>query len=185
MPEADDDRRTDGVTLFPGTAALTNAAVDAAGIDGAAVAILTDTAAARDLLHATDCAAVRIDELQFTIGQGPCLQAFRSGKPIAIADLADDSRTSQWPPSPQRLWTNSMSTRSWPAPSPRMVRPSGCWSCIAALQAHSQVRRSRQHYRLPLHSGPRCWPNCRSTTGTSTSPDTVRLRAASGSRAQM
>lgn len=97
MPEADDDRHTGEVTFFPATAASMDLVVAAVGIDGAAVAILTDTAAARDLLHATSDTAVRIDELQFTVGEGPCLDAFRSGAPVAIADLADDSRTHRWP----------------------------------------------------------------------------------------
>ncbi len=81
--------------FMPGTDALARDAVDAVGFDGAAVAILTDNASARDLLTATDDAAARIDELQFTIGQGPCLDAFRSGTPVVVTDLSECEAS--WP----------------------------------------------------------------------------------------
>lgn len=82
---------------FPAIAALTGAAVDVAGVDGGAVSLLVDGAAARDLLYATDSDAVRIDELQFTIGEGPCLDAFNTDTTIAIPDLTDPAGTHHWP----------------------------------------------------------------------------------------
>ncbi|SNT29044.1 GAF and ANTAR domain-containing protein [Rhodococcoides kyotonense] len=63
-------------------------------VDGAAVAVLTDDAGERDLLHSTDEAAARIDELQFTTGEGPCLQAFLRGEPELHADIGTST---VWP----------------------------------------------------------------------------------------
>lgn len=90
-------RRQDREPRFPATEALTRAAVDVAGVDGAAVSLIIDDAVARDLLHATDADAVRIDELQFTIGEGPCLDAFNTGTTIAVPDLTDPVGTAKWP----------------------------------------------------------------------------------------
>ena len=56
-------RVSDGEPRFPATGAVTYAAVEVAGVDGAAVSLIIDGAVARDLLHATDADAVRIDEL--------------------------------------------------------------------------------------------------------------------------
>lgn len=83
--------------FLPATRTLMGTAVDAVGIDGAAVAILTDDAAARDLLHSTDAVAARLDELQFTLGEGPCLDAFRDNEPRSLPDLDDASDTARWP----------------------------------------------------------------------------------------
>ncbi|MBX5332807.1 GAF and ANTAR domain-containing protein [Rhodococcus fascians] len=87
----------DDPTEFRATAALTHAAVDVAGVDGGAVSLLVDGAAARDVLYATDSDAVRIDELQFTIGEGPCLDAFKTGTTVAIPDLTDPAGNQNWP----------------------------------------------------------------------------------------
>ncbi|WP_084423722.1 GAF and ANTAR domain-containing protein [Rhodococcoides kyotonense] len=65
------------------------------GVDGVAVAVLTDDAANRDLLHATSDDAARIDELQFTTGEGPCLRAFVRGEPELHANIQDDAAS--WP----------------------------------------------------------------------------------------
>ncbi|RRQ29180.1 ANTAR domain-containing protein [Rhodococcus sp. Eu-32] len=65
------------------------------GVDGVAVAVLTDDAANRDLLHATSNDAARIDELQFTTGEGPCLRAFVRGEPELHANIQDDAAS--WP----------------------------------------------------------------------------------------
>ncbi len=91
---APNQTRDDGE--FRATAALARPAVDVAGVDGGAVALIIDGAAARDLLYATDSDAVRIDELQFTIGEGPCLDAFTTGTTIAVPDLTDPAGTARW-----------------------------------------------------------------------------------------
>ena len=48
---------------------------------------------------ATDDVAARIEDLQFTLGEGPCVDVSRSGTPLLIADLADPGRgpVERWP----------------------------------------------------------------------------------------
>lgn len=83
--------------LLPQTNELVASSVQATDADGAAVALLTNNARARDLLCATDAVAARIDELQFTIGSGPCLEAFMHERPVTVADLADVAAVVRWP----------------------------------------------------------------------------------------
>ncbi|GIF01834.1 GAF and ANTAR domain-containing protein [Paractinoplanes rishiriensis] len=45
---------------------------------------------------ASDLATERIEELQFTFGEGPCVDAFASRRPVLIADL-DDQGARRWP----------------------------------------------------------------------------------------
>src|ERR1700722_13439306 len=43
-------------------------------------------------LAASDASAVRYEELQTELGEGPCLAAYRSGRPVAVPDLRQDTR---------------------------------------------------------------------------------------------
>jgi hypothetical protein len=47
------------------------------------------------LVCATDSLGVRLDDLQQTVGQGPCVDAFELGPPVLIPDLA--SQRTRWP----------------------------------------------------------------------------------------
>jgi hypothetical protein len=62
---------------------------------GAGVSVM-----ARDGVHgmaaASDSDTARIEELQFTFGEGPCIDAFASGRPVLVTDLADGA-ASRWP----------------------------------------------------------------------------------------
>ncbi|MFB9923869.1 GAF and ANTAR domain-containing protein [Amycolatopsis halotolerans] len=49
----------------------------------------------RGLVHATDAVSAGLEDLQLTVGEGPCLDAFESGGPVLIADLAAES--ARWP----------------------------------------------------------------------------------------
>lgn len=80
-----------------GVARVSKRCVTDAGVDGAAVAILTDDADARDLLYATNSEAARIDELQFTTGEGPCIDAFVTGVPQLHPDIGNRPDTTGWP----------------------------------------------------------------------------------------
>ncbi|OZG27816.1 hypothetical protein BH683_018355 [Williamsia sp. 1138] len=82
---------------MPNTNRLAATSVDDVGVDGAAVAIMTDAARSRDLLCATDSVAARIDELQFTLGEGPCMDAFVGGESIMTADLGEETAAAKWP----------------------------------------------------------------------------------------
>lgn len=44
----------------------------------------------------SDSASQRLEELQFMLGEGPCLEAIATGRPVLIADV-DDGAASRWP----------------------------------------------------------------------------------------
>ena len=64
------------------------AGVEALPVDGAAITMMSDVDR-QEPVCASDEVAGRIDELQFTLGEGPCLQAFTSGRPVLITDLRE------------------------------------------------------------------------------------------------
>src|SRR5258705_9335458 len=67
--------------LFAGVGALCDAAVLRARADGAALAVLTQSSHTRELVYATDIIARQLDELQYTIGEGPCVDAYVDDDP--------------------------------------------------------------------------------------------------------
>ncbi len=67
-----------------------------AGADGGWLSVMSDPAR-RALVHATGPRAAELEELQFTLGEGPCSDAFRSGSPVLVADLAAPSWREWWP----------------------------------------------------------------------------------------
>jgi GAF domain-containing protein len=48
------------------------------------------------LLTAADPASERLEEMQFVLGEGPCVDATATGRPVLISDLRDES-PSRWP----------------------------------------------------------------------------------------
>lgn len=87
----------DSRALFAGVDELCERAARSAHADGAALAIVTRHAHTRELVYATDSDAVRLDELQFTLGEGPCLDAYLHDAPQFHPHLDNVTRTSQWP----------------------------------------------------------------------------------------
>jgi hypothetical protein len=65
-------------------------------VDGAAMSLLTATEA-RETLSATDVTAATVEELQFTLGEGACIEAAVSGRPVLIPDVHDHELTARWP----------------------------------------------------------------------------------------
>ncbi len=49
----------------------------------------------RGLVHASDPVSAALEDLQLTVGEGPCVEAFATGGPILIPDLASGS--ARWP----------------------------------------------------------------------------------------
>lgn len=49
----------------------------------------------RGLVHATDPTSAGLEDLQLTVGEGPCLDTFASGGPVLVADLAAEG--GRWP----------------------------------------------------------------------------------------
>jgi hypothetical protein len=66
------------------------ASVRAVPVTGAAISVMTG-AGQLTTVCASDDAAARLEEMQFTLGIGPCVDAVRSGGPVLVRDLADDA----------------------------------------------------------------------------------------------
>jgi len=73
---------------------LCGAAVKALAVSGAGVSVMTE-AGGRGVAAASDAASEGIDELQFALGEGPCMAAFASRRPVLVADL--EGGMARWP----------------------------------------------------------------------------------------
>jgi hypothetical protein len=58
------------------------------GVSGAGISMVTATGN-RGAVCSTDDISARIEELQFTLGVGPCMDAVGAGAPVLVADLQD------------------------------------------------------------------------------------------------
>jgi hypothetical protein len=65
-------------------------------VDGAAVAVM-GSLGSREMVHSTNSVAQQLDELQFVLGEGPCVDAFRSRVPVLVDDLANQTAALRWP----------------------------------------------------------------------------------------
>jgi GAF domain-containing protein len=72
---------------------LTDQAVSVLGVDGAGVSIV-DADGSLQFVTATDQHTTRVEEHQIETSEGPCHQAFLSGKHVTCTDLSADDR---WP----------------------------------------------------------------------------------------
>ncbi|MEV4091297.1 GAF and ANTAR domain-containing protein [Streptosporangium saharense] len=68
----------------------------AVGVDGAALS-LSAGMDSQSLIHATDEVARRVAELQFSLGEGPAVEAWTYGGPCLVADLSSQSTAERWP----------------------------------------------------------------------------------------
>jgi GAF domain-containing protein len=68
------------------------------GMTGAGIGVVTESGN-RGSVCTTDEVSARIEELQFTLGEGPCIDAVRTGMPVLIADLSEgsDFDAERWP----------------------------------------------------------------------------------------
>jgi GAF domain-containing protein len=80
-------------TDLPGR--LAAACVRSLPVTGVGLALMTDDGPA-GTITATDGAALELEELQFTLGEGPCVDASRTGRPVLQPDLAQTARL-RWP----------------------------------------------------------------------------------------
>lgn len=78
------------------------------GSSGAGVSIL-DGQGRRTSTGATDPAVIKADEAQYTLGQGPCLTAWATGRTTVVHDVGTDDR---WP-----LWSRMMADLDLPVRS--------------------------------------------------------------------
>jgi hypothetical protein len=65
-------------------------------VDGAAISLLT-ASSAHQTLCATDATAELLEDLQFSLGEGACVEAALTGRPVLVADLHHTTEVSRWP----------------------------------------------------------------------------------------
>lgn len=75
---------------------LCEACVTLLEVEGAAISLVNDGVNIATL-GASDPAARNYDELQFTLGEGPCLDAVAHRAPVMIANLDDAGGEDRWP----------------------------------------------------------------------------------------
>jgi hypothetical protein len=83
----------DGVAGF--LQRLCAAVVPALAASGAGLSVMADNDV-RGLTTASDLATERMDELQFVLGEGPCIDALAGRRPVLVPDLAD-GQMNRWP----------------------------------------------------------------------------------------
>ncbi len=74
---------------------LCQACVEVLEIDGASISLTLD-GTSRGTFGASSSLSRHLDELQFTYGEGPCLDAARTDAPVLVAAL-DDLSDTRWP----------------------------------------------------------------------------------------
>lgn len=75
---------------------ICRACVDGLDIDGAAMSLLT-LSESRETLWATDPTAELLEDLQFSLNEGACMEAAATGSPVLVADLHHATETARWP----------------------------------------------------------------------------------------
>jgi len=90
-PEAGDRRHNRIKILAAGCA-------HEAGVDGCGVSV-RDSSGNTLTMHATDTVAAALEDLQLTLGEGPCVDVATSGSPVLVSDLRDRSEgvADRWP----------------------------------------------------------------------------------------
>ena len=71
-------------------------AASVAGVDGSWLSVMSAPARPA-LVHATGPRAAELDELQFTLGEGPGTDAFDSGRLVLVPDLGATGWRERWP----------------------------------------------------------------------------------------
>jgi signal transduction histidine kinase/CheY-like chemotaxis protein len=71
--------------------------VDILPITASGVTLITETTKP-EYVAASDASALRFEQLQSDLGEGPCLAAYRAGEAVAIADLRSDDRFKKFGP---------------------------------------------------------------------------------------
>lgn len=86
---------TAGGTTEPTLIRLCEAGASVAAMSGAAIMLMSG-GVQRGSVCATDLMSALIEELQFTVRQGPGVDAYRQRRPVVEPDLVDPA-TSRWP----------------------------------------------------------------------------------------
>jgi hypothetical protein len=75
---------------------ICRACIDGLDIDGAAISLHT-ASTLRQTLYAGDPTSDLLEDLQFSLGEGACVDAATSGQPVLVPDIADPAQTRRWP----------------------------------------------------------------------------------------
>lgn len=76
-------------------ARVIRACVDVLPVDGASISVMSGPRE-RETLYASDKIAAQIEDVQFSLGEGPCFEAFSTRRPVLVPDLAQAS-VAEWP----------------------------------------------------------------------------------------
>jgi hypothetical protein len=71
------------------------ACVALVGVDGSGVILMDNRGEIREVVSVSDKTIERIEDVQFTQGEGPCIDAFTRGSPVLEPDLVHTS-TTRW-----------------------------------------------------------------------------------------
>jgi hypothetical protein len=75
---------------------ICRACIEGLDVDGAAISLLTATVS-RETLWASDATAERLEDLQFSLNEGACMQAATTGVPVLVPDLHHATEVARWP----------------------------------------------------------------------------------------
>ncbi|HEX4253127.1 MAG TPA: GAF and ANTAR domain-containing protein [Pseudonocardia sp.] len=75
---------------------ICQACVTGLDVDGAALSLLTGSPS-RVTLWASDATAELLEDLQFTLNEGACMEAAATGSPVLVPDLAHAVEVAHWP----------------------------------------------------------------------------------------
>ncbi|MEU0539985.1 GAF and ANTAR domain-containing protein [Nocardia sp. NPDC005978] len=76
-------------------ARLGDKCVELLPVDGVSISLIVDTER-RETLYASDEVVTRIEAMQFTLGEGPCFEAFTTHRPVLVSNLRTATPTA-WP----------------------------------------------------------------------------------------
>lgn len=110
------------------------ACVELLDIDGAAISVIHG-GATRGTFGSSGELSKRLDEFQFTFGEGPCLDAVLQGRPVLVEDIGH-SEESRWPAFAGAVLdagVRAVFGCRWRSPPRRW----GHWTCSAACLALS------------------------------------------------
>lgn len=83
-----------GGETVPGTARLCEVCADVVVLTGAGIMLMSGERARGSVCSSNQVSAL-IEELQFTLGEGPCVDAYHQDRPVLEPDLADPT-SSRW-----------------------------------------------------------------------------------------
>jgi hypothetical protein len=80
-----------GSSAEPGTARLCEVSADIAAVTGAGIMLMSGDVP-RGSVCTSDKVSALVEELQYMLGEGPCVDAYRQGRPVLEPDLAHPVR---------------------------------------------------------------------------------------------